>query len=216
MSQQPPGNVQLTCPNCMNAYLIQAQFQTAPHQCPHCGAMQGQPQTQHQNPALQNPQLSGMNPAGGYPGANTATHPTRSSSAANGVSIVFIVRCIVGSMALIAIVITAIYILGRGFGPVIDVGVTGGSEQMLAGEYASKKGGSFEITFLATTPSGADAKFKIISTGHEDATINDAGKFNWRVPKDAKARLYDFDVLCWDPEDEDKRTYITFQVDVAE
>ena len=215
MSQQDPNNVQLTCPSCMNVYLIQAQFQAAPHQCPHCGVMQGQPQTPLQNPALQNQQYAGANPGGGYLAA--AVPPNQLGAKGKQVSIVFIVRCIVGSIALVAIIATAFYILNRGFGPVIDVGMTEESGlETLAGEFTSAPGGVFEATFKARTPSGAPARFKLDSTGHEDANLSDSGKFLWRIPSDAKIRLYEFNVICWDPNDENKKKYFSFQVDVVE
>jgi len=52
--------------------------------------------------------------------------------------------------------------------------------------------------------------------GLEGMTITDSGKLRGCVPNDAQTRIYDFDVLCSDLDDESTRTHVALQNDVVE
>ena len=206
------NNVQLTCASCGQPYLIQAVYQNSPHQCPLCGAMAGaQPMQQPgmplqpqapvapgmHDPAMQNPPgyPAYQNPQ--QPGAAYQQTPTKWTKE----RIVFIVRCVVGVIAVVAIVWTLIYIMNRDTNITVELGDSsemGKGGILNAGTFDAKPGTTFKAKFKIKQKDGEDFQFKMSRADELGATISEEGQFVWEIGEDVEPGNVEFRFVIHD------------------
>lgn len=173
---QPAQNVQLTCPSCRQPYQIQVAYQASQHQCPLCGVMiGGQPAgLQAQQPMMATP---ASYPPGQYAGS---AKPKKSN-------VVFIIRCVVGSLAAIAIVWTVFYLMNRNYNVTVDLGEASSSGQggsINAGVFDVSPGKTFKATFRIKSKDGKKLYYEMRHADEEGGSITEGGVFVWKIPSD--------------------------------
>lgn len=132
----------------------------------------------------------------------------------------FIVRCIVGTLAVITIIGTIYYIITNKLNPpvrhIVELGEFGVGDLNDCGPFKVPAGKTLEVTFEIQTRSGQAAEFDLKRSDVNGAKITTGGVFTWPVPSDTKPGRYSFTVHYKDPGTKNSSGYSALYVDVTE
>lgn len=227
MSQQPGPQVQVQCGSCGKPYLLPAEFQNTPHQCPICGVQVGgqmpaptpmapqmgmQPGGQPPQPGMQQPGMQQPN----YQQPSAAPTPPAKKS-----NTLFIIRTIVGCIAVIVIIVVAIRIIDTRTDmftvrKVVDLGyVMSKMDSLNPGPYSTVRSKTFQIKFEMARKDEIEPKYTIKEGAAKGARISSDGTFRWK-PGSAADEETEFVLGFEDPNDGTELGTVKFKIKVID
>lgn len=133
---------------------------------------------------------------------------------------VFIIRTVVGVVALVVIVCTLIYIINKKSNPpirkIVELGNFSIGDFNNCGPFEVKQGQTIEVTFEISTKSGQAAVFDLKNPPADGARVTESGVFSWTPPSGFETGSYDFTVHYRDPANQNSSGYSHMELVVVE